>query len=126
MSSHTWPFSRQSPVSCLSLSALSPPLDHLSLSLAESHNLGLGLLSLCGVCVECVKCVECVFVHGNSGVGGLYHSCGIMTVIILSIIYPQQSESCGSFMVLILDGVIAISSSVDEYSVQFLSLYSHQ
>ena len=58
----------------LSLSALSPPLDHLSLSLAESQNLGLGLLSLCGVCVECVKCVECVFVmfvHGNSGVGGL-------------------------------------------------------
>ena len=45
---------------------------------------------------------------------GLYHSCGIMTVIILSIIYPQQSESCGSFMVLIWDGVIAISSSVDE------------
>ena len=71
VSSHTWPFSRQSPVSCLSLSALSPPLDHLSLSLAESQNLGLGLLSLCGVCVECVKCVECVFVHGNSGVGGL-------------------------------------------------------
>ena len=32
VSSHTWPFSRQSPVSCLSLSALSPPLDHLSLS----------------------------------------------------------------------------------------------
>jgi hypothetical protein len=89
VSSHTWPFSRQSPVSCLSLSALSPPLDHLSLSLAESHNLGLGLLSLCGVCVECVKCVECVFVHGNSGVGGLYHSCGIMTVRILCIFYPQ-------------------------------------
>ena len=81
VSSHTWPFSRQSPVSCLSLSALSPPLDHLSLSLAESQNLGLGLLSLCGVCVECVKCVECVFVHGNSGVGGLYHSCGIITLL---------------------------------------------
>ena len=62
VSSHTWPFSRQSPVSCLSLSALSPPLDHLSLSLAESQNLGLGLLSLCGVCVECVKCVEGVCV----------------------------------------------------------------
>ena len=57
VSSHTWPFSRQSPVSCLSLSALSPPLDHLSLSLAESHNLGLGLLSLCGVCVWSVSSV---------------------------------------------------------------------
>ena len=114
VSSHTWPFSRQSPVSsCLSLCLPCPPLSIISLSLAESHNLGLGLLSLCGVCVECVKCVECVFVHGNSAVGGLYHSCGIMTVIILSIIYPQQSESCGSFMVLIWDGVIAISSSVD-------------
>ena len=56
VSSHTWPFSRQSPVSCLSLSALSPPLDHLSLSLAESQNLGLGLLSLCGVCGVCEVC----------------------------------------------------------------------
>jgi len=49
-----------------------------------------------------------------------------MTVIILSIIYPQQSESCGSFMVLIWDGVIAISSSALEYSVWFLTHDSHQ
>ena len=57
VSSHTWPFSRQSPVSCLSLSALSPPLDHLSLSLSlnlKTWDLG---SSLCVVCVECVKCV---------------------------------------------------------------------
>ena len=51
VSSHTWPFSRQSPVSCLSLSALSPPLDHLSLSLSlnlKTWDLG---SSLCVVCV---------------------------------------------------------------------------
>ena len=62
VSSHTWPFSRQSPVSCLSLSALSPPLDHLSLSLSlnlKTWDLG---SSLCVVCVECVKCVEGVCV----------------------------------------------------------------
>ena len=52
VSSHTWPFSRQSPVSCLSLCLPCPPLSIISLSLAESQNLGLGLLSLCGVCVE--------------------------------------------------------------------------
>ena len=82
-------FAAEPCVMSLSLSALSP-LSIISLSLAESQNLGLGLLSLCGVCVECVKCVECVFVHGNSGVGGLYHSCGIMTVRILCIFYPHN------------------------------------
>ena len=55
VSSHTWPFSRQSPVSCLSLSALSPPLDHLSLSLSLNLKTW-DFLSLCGVCGVCEVC----------------------------------------------------------------------
>ena len=90
VSSHTWPFSRQSPVSCLSLSALSPPLDHLSLSLSlnlKTWDLG---SSLCVVCVECVKCVEGVCVCARKlRSRGPDHSCGIMTVRILCIFYPQ-------------------------------------
>ena len=81
-------FAAEPCVMSLSLSALSPPLDHLSLSLAESQNLGLGLLSLY-VCGVCVKCVECVFVHGLRS-RGLYHSCGIMTVRILCTFYPHN------------------------------------
>ena len=41
-------------------------------------------------CVCGVKCVECVFVHGNSGVGGL------TTVVVY-----DGKNCCGSFMVLI-------------------------
>ena len=48
VSSHTWPFSRQS--------LSSPSRSSLSLSLAGSQNLGLGLLSLCGVCGVCEVC----------------------------------------------------------------------
>ena len=92
VSSHTWPFSRQSPVSCLSLSALSPPLDHLSLSLAESQNLGLGLLSLCGVCGVCEVCGVCVCarkLRSRGPVPQLWYHNSIMTVRILCIFYPQ-------------------------------------
>ena len=62
VSSHTWPFSRQSPVSCLSLCLPCPPLSIISLSLSlnlKTWDLG---SSLCVVCVECVKCVEGVCV----------------------------------------------------------------
>ena len=78
VSSHTWPFSRQSPVSCLSLCLPCPPLSIISLSLSlnlKTWDLG---SSLCVVCVECVKCVEGVCVCARKlRSRGPDHSCGI-------------------------------------------------